>query len=348
MSCDLAKKVSLLIDSELPPGEARAIERHLLECAECQQIRADFMSLRNGISAYVAAPVPDLSRQLARVLSPQENVPALSTWRERWQLNFGGRRWSPALATVVVTLLFAAVAFVLHLRSQRHEEGVHTRQDTLVVSQPQSRPATAPSSDPQPSNSGLSKRDKPRRQSGSKMDQTPSNSQQREVAAALKPGNLPRRRNSINTIAAPEKNSLTTNYVSPNASASDENTFAHIRSADAATLTAQHVEQAELLLRAFRNLRAGSQDARGDLGYERRRAQQLFYQNVLLRREAESAGDVEVATLLESLEPILLDIANLPDRAQDMQVQVIKGRVERQNLVALLQVNSTALVRAVE
>jgi len=32
----------------------------------------------------------------------------------------------------------------------------------------------------------------------------------------------------------------------------------------------------------------------------------------MLRREADTTGDVQVATLLESLEPILLDIANLP------------------------------------
>ena len=123
------------------------------------------------------------------------------------------------------------------------------------------------------------------------------------------------------------------------------NDVAHIRSGDTETLTAQHVGQAELLLREFRNLRSRSKPASGALNHERRRAQQLFYQNVLLRREADSAGNVEVATLLESLEPILLDIANLADQAQDNEVRVIKDRVERQNLVALLQVNSTALVR---
>ena len=60
----------------------------------------------------------------------------------------------------------------------------------------------------------------------------------------------------------------------------------------------------------------------------------------MLRREADSAGDVEKATLLESLEPILLDIANLPQRAPGSEVRAIKDRMERQNLVALLQINS--------
>jgi hypothetical protein len=116
--------------------------------------------------------------------------------------------------------------------------------------------------------------------------------------------------------------------------------------ADTETLTSRHVEQSELLLRVFRNLRERTGDA--ELDHERRRAQQLFYQNVLLRREAVSAGDVQFASLLESLEPILLDIANLPQRARPEEVSVIKERIGRQNLVALLQINSTALARANE
>jgi hypothetical protein len=48
-----------------------------------------------------------------------------------------------------------------------------------------------------------------------------------------------------------------------------------------------------------------------------KRAQQLVYQNMMLRREADAAGDVQIASLLESLEPILLDIANLPDKPDE-------------------------------
>ena len=69
---------------------------------------------------------------------------------------------------------------------------------------------------------------------------------------------------------------------------------------------------------------------------------------ILLRREADAAGDVQVASVLESLEPILLDIANLPDKPDDAAVRVIRERVERKNIVALLQVNSTALARALD
>jgi hypothetical protein len=119
-----------------------------------------------------------------------------------------------------------------------------------------------------------------------------------------------------------------------------------IRSADAQTLTALHFEKAENLLRAFRNVRLSDADADVEVRYERKRAEQLIYQNMMLRREADAAGDVQIASLLDSLEPILLDIANLPDRPDEDTVRVIRERVERKNIVALLQINSTALARA--
>jgi hypothetical protein len=121
-----------------------------------------------------------------------------------------------------------------------------------------------------------------------------------------------------------------------------------IRSADAQTMTALHFEKAENLLRAFRNVRLDDADAAAEVRYERKRAQQLIYQNMMLRREADTAGDVQIASLLDSLEPILLDIANLPDRPDEDTVRVIRERVERKNIVALLQINSTALARALD
>ena len=121
-----------------------------------------------------------------------------------------------------------------------------------------------------------------------------------------------------------------------------------VRPADAQTLTAIHFEKAETLLRAFRNVRLDEPDSATEVSYERKRAQQLVYQNMMLRREADAAGDVQVASLLESLEPILLDIANLPDKPDSDAVRVIRDRVERKNIVALLQVNSTALARALD
>ena len=113
-------------------------------------------------------------------------------------------------------------------------------------------------------------------------------------------------------------------------------------------MTAIHLQKSELLLRSFRNVRLNRSGSSPELGYEKRLAQKLVYQNMILRREADASGDAQVSSLLESLEPILLDIANLPDKARQDDVRTIKDRVERKNIVALLQVNSTALARALD
>jgi hypothetical protein len=117
---------------------------------------------------------------------------------------------------------------------------------------------------------------------------------------------------------------------------------------DPQTLTQRHLEQSELLLRSFRNVSGANKDLEREIGYERKRAQQLVYQNIVLRREAEASGDIQVATLLGSLEPVLIDIANLRKKPHRDDLYAIKDRMERKSLVALLQVNSTAVARANE
>jgi hypothetical protein len=110
-------------------------------------------------------------------------------------------------------------------------------------------------------------------------------------------------------------------------------------------LTARHVEQAQLLLRAFRNARPEAQGSASDISYEKARSKKLLYQNIVLRREAASAGNLPVEKLLSRLEPILIDIANLPARPADDDVRTIKDRMQKKNIVAMLQVSLTPASR---
>jgi hypothetical protein len=121
-----------------------------------------------------------------------------------------------------------------------------------------------------------------------------------------------------------------------------------VRPADAETMTAMHFETSERLLLAFKNVRLEERGAAEEVGYERKRARQLVLQNMLLKREADAAGDVQISSLLENLEPILIDISNLPDKPDENTVRAIRERVERKNIVGLLRVNSTALARALD
>jgi hypothetical protein len=103
--------------------------------------------------------------------------------------------------------------------------------------------------------------------------------------------------------------------------------------------TARHIERAQLLLRAFRNTRDGNAPD-SDLAYEKQRSRGLLSKNILLRRDAEAKGNMPVEELLGSLEPFLLDIANLGDRPSTNDVRSIKERMQKKEIVSALQVYS--------
>ena len=111
--------------------------------------------------------------------------------------------------------------------------------------------------------------------------------------------------------------------------------------------TARHIERAQLLLRAFRNTRDTSAQPDSDVSYERQHSRALLSNNILLRREAEAKGNIPVEELLGSLEPFLLDIANLPDRPSNAEVRSIKERMQKKEIVSALQVYSMPLLSQV-
>jgi hypothetical protein len=328
MSCDCTEKISSLIDGELPPAEAREVERHLLNCGECQQVRADFLNLRSQIIGLAPSVEHAVQRQaLARILSPKSKDRArLGAGAKPTSRGFGWR-WSfnsamGAFATFVVVGVLVALFF--YQRSDRQ-----TPNATQVAMQTAS---------PVPSAS-VDRKDEPKptetKEPASGIEQPPRSKDDNESKTPRRP--------PVNPVRRPSPPVREPRPGEQFATIPDR-----VRSADSETMTAMHFEKSELLLRAFRNVRLSEPGTAAEFGYERKRAQQLVYQNMILRREADAAGDVQVAALLESLEPILLDIANLPDDAGDDAVSAIKARVERKNIVALLQVNSTALARALD
>jgi hypothetical protein len=130
-----------------------------------------------------------------------------------------------------------------------------------------------------------------------------------------------------------------------NSEAADSSGNAFLRPAGNVTddsKTARHVEQAQLLLRSFRNARPAEQGRRAssDIAYDKRQSKKLLYQNIVLRRQAASRGNLPVESLLDSLEPILIDIANLPDKPTPADVREINERMRRKNLVAMLHISS--------
>ena len=106
---------------------------------------------------------------------------------------------------------------------------------------------------------------------------------------------------------------------------------------DPAQRIGRHAERVERLLRSFRNARLTENDPTLDVADARRLSKRLLYTNIALRREAASAGDLPVEGLLNNVEPILIDISNLPNTPSPGAVGSIKERIHRRQLVGALQ-----------
>lgn len=305
MNCSFTEKISSLIDGELSTAEAREVERHLVGCTDCQQVRTDFLNLRSQIAGFETSLEPAVqNRALKKILSTPRRAPARGfAW------GFGTQ--AAAFATLVIVA--AIIGFLIYKSSNTPTNDKHlamqtpTPVPTASVQQKQPEPEASPSP-----NKG-DEQTAPRR--------SPSPAPKKPLVREPKPGEQ---------------------------FAAIPSTPEPARSADAQTMTALHFEKSETLLVAFRNVRLNEPGSATEVTYERQRAKQLVIQNMMLRRQADAAGDVQISSLLESLEPILIDISNLPDKPDKDDVRVIRQRVERKNIVPLLRVNSTALARALD
>jgi hypothetical protein len=110
--------------------------------------------------------------------------------------------------------------------------------------------------------------------------------------------------------------------------------------------TASYLESAQMLLRSFRNINSEEATDDLDVSYEKERSRELLYKNILLRRDAEAKGNQPVGDLLSSVEPLLLEIANLPSSPAQADVRSIQERIEKKEIIATIQVYSAPILGA--
>jgi Flagellar biosynthesis/type III secretory pathway ATPase len=101
--------------------------------------------------------------------------------------------------------------------------------------------------------------------------------------------------------------------------------------------TASHLEQAQNLLISVRSIQMADDDQEVDVSYEKSESRRLLNENIVLRRDAEMAGKFPAKSVLGSLEPFLIDIANLPDKAPAKDIRQIRDRVQKTEIVAELR-----------
>ena len=101
--------------------------------------------------------------------------------------------------------------------------------------------------------------------------------------------------------------------------------------------TTSHLEQAQNLLLSFRNIKVSDDDEEVDVSYEKSESRRLLNENIILRRDAEMTGKFPAKSVLGSLEPFLIDIANLPEKATPADVRQIRDRMQKTEIVAELR-----------
>ena len=101
-------------------------------------------------------------------------------------------------------------------------------------------------------------------------------------------------------------------------------------------VVSDHFDRSERVLVELSNLTPS--DDKIDIGAERAVAEELLASNRLYRRTALDRGEESVATLLDELEPVLLQIAHAPEDVSGDELRRIQKRVEAKGLVFKLRV----------
>lgn len=368
MGCDFTEEVSLLVDGELSPPAAERLAAHVEGCASCKQAREAFLLLRQELRSYERAPDPHTqSRALAAILgshtsgaeaaAPPTGVRAASTpdrivgrLSERLTEAFGVRRLRPAHVAALATLLIGTALGVRWLVSSNAPRPAQPPGASTVAS---SLPAQAGRAEKSADIAGAVTGPAAGRARTSKAPSpdgaaTPRPGR-RESARLKRDGSRPSRqgREGLGLDARLEPARVVEPTARPSSAAVNAPyTTGSLRAADDPSLrVGRHTERVERLLRSFRNARLTEGDPTLDVADARRLSKRLLYNNIALRREAAGAGDTPVEGLLDSVEPILIDISNLPDAPSQEAVGSIKERINRKQLVGVLQAQGMLAAR---
>jgi negative regulator of sigma E activity len=370
MDCDFTQEVSLLVDGEMAPHEAARLRAHVEGCATCQQAREAFLLLRQELRSYERAPDPHAqSRALAAILDSRTSAsevaspsagasgrrfpPPRETVRGLWgRLNEAPhvRRLRPAHVATLALLLIATALGLRWLAGSRTSPG--TRQPGApALADMNGQPARATSA----TEAGATRADgsdavdsptvyeaktqKPTHPAGTKPNPVGARENAQVRRGVYRTGRERREglsRDSRTDVA--RAGSYTSPPSSSNVVVAPDGAGGRLMAAAAPVLRiGRHAERVERLLRSFRNARLSESDPTLDAADARRLSKRLLYSNIALRREAADAGDLPVEGWLDSLEPILLDISNLPNNPSPDAVGSIKERIRRRQLVGVLQ-----------
>jgi anti-sigma factor RsiW len=353
MKCDeCLPRIEEYIDGELDGRTGERLAAHLSTCVQCAE---EFAELRREAEIYGQyrrdLEVTPAQWNIVRARIEQEKdarsqKPATSL-RERLGVLFGSERKSrPVFALALLLIVASITAGVVYLNSRQQEANIVSQppaasqkiaasvdEDGKAQTVDSGKQKTAPVAN----NATGTAREK----KSAVVRGIPLRARNPSQVTALSPGTGRKSDAGGNARVQDSRDSAFDSTLDfADTSVRSANFTTPARSLDFESEIARHVERAELLLRSFRNVRLPIRTPALDISYEKEQSRKLLYRNIALRRDATTRGDRPTAELLDKLEPILLDIANLPNRARARDVRSIEERMEKKEIVATLQVRT--------
>jgi hypothetical protein len=336
------------VDGELDGRMMERIATHLSTCAVCA---TEFAELKREQEIYALyqrdVEVTPADWKIVRARIEQERDARSDEPHARLREWLGGlvgslRPFSPAYAAALLLIITGIIAGVIYLNSHNGLRDVASKapqQDKASTTAGASKAATPDKgNEPKPTvvQNGNEEKDSSNPQTTAAV-KNPAETVRQKRAVALaslwRPENRRTKQPTVDEAAQFEA-----------AAADNNNVFTGTRQSgvdgDFDFEIVRHAERAQLLLRSFRNVRLTASNRALDVSYEKGQSRKLLYRNIALRRDAATRGDQATAELLNTLEPILLDISHLPDRAKPRDVRSIEQRMEKKEIVAALQVHT--------
>lgn len=375
MKCEeCLPRIEEYVDGELDGRMMERVTSHLSTCAACANELASLQREQEIYANYqrdIAVTPAQWHIVQARIEQEKDNrspEPPHTRLRERLGELFGARKqFRPAFAAALVLLVIGVTAGVIYLNSRRPQDSIVSGPSKPSDSNlPIGAAGELPSARSNAGNQSIVEDKKPEKNNSTQ--QTPAVARNRAGIAGQKKNmavavNTPRYQKPWELISRTPgifgDGKAGTDGIARIHSVSDRALNRRLRIVDIKESSARgsnftplypdldfdseisrHADRAQLLLRSFRNVRLPANNRALDVSYEKENARKLLYQNIALRRDADSRGDQPATEVLNTLEPILLDIANLPNRAKARDVRSIEQHMKKKEIIATLQVRT--------
>ncbi len=106
------------------------------------------------------------------------------------------------------------------------------------------------------------------------------------------------------------------------------------------TALGDHFDQAQTLLVELMNAPEGRAV---DINFERETASDLLSSSRLFRQTAQRNGNVRLASMLEDLESVLVEVANSPDKVDKNDFEALRKRIDGDNLLFKVRAITTEI-----